>query len=133
MVDFGSGSFAGIFGFLTLNGSRCVTMSLGCVLEYHGEKSAYRSTWDGEMLHLSFGSPDEDLGLISSHRADDASPSVIWGEKAIEGPLPTNSWYLVCCGVEELLKSKRMHSLFPRSCNVSVPLYPSSLFHVSLE
>ena len=39
--------------------------------------------------------PDEELGLQSVIRAEDASPSAIWGTK-IDGPLPTNSWYLVC-------------------------------------
>eukprot|EP00980_Cylindrotheca_fusiformis_P010578 scaffold2353_cov134-Cylindrotheca_fusiformis.AAC.1 len=37
--------------------------------------------------------PDEELGLQAVHRNEDASPSVIWGNKT-SGPLPTNSWYL---------------------------------------
>jgi hypothetical protein len=38
--------------------------------------------------------PDEELGLQGVDRADDAKPSKIWGNKT-NGPLPTNSWYLV--------------------------------------
>lgn len=34
-----------------------------------------------------------DLGFSSVERAEDASPSEIWGHQT--GPLPTNSWYLV--------------------------------------
>lgn len=37
--------------------------------------------------------PDEELGLQGVIRAEDASPSEIWGNKT-NGPLPTNSWYL---------------------------------------
>jgi len=33
------------------------------------------------------------MGLYSTERSQDASPSPIWGN--ITGPLPTNSWYLV--------------------------------------
>jgi hypothetical protein len=44
---------------------------------------------------LSMLSPDKEMGLQAVHRADDASPSSIWGKKAKDGPLPTNSWYLV--------------------------------------
>lgn len=35
----------------------------------------------------------EALGFSSVVRAEDASPSVIWGNRT--GPLPTNAWYLV--------------------------------------
>jgi hypothetical protein len=45
---------------------------------------------------LSMLSPDKEMGLQAVNRADDASPSSIWGKKAKDGrPLPTNSWYLV--------------------------------------
>lgn len=43
---------------------------------------------------LSTKSPDKELGLQGVYRVEGASPSSIWGEKANEGPLPTNSWYL---------------------------------------
>jgi len=41
---------------------------------------------------LSSKSP-MDMGFLSIEREQDASPSVIWGNRT--GPLPTNSWYLV--------------------------------------
>ena len=41
---------------------------------------------------LSEVSPEE-LGFSSVMRAEDASPSGIWGNRT--GPLPTNAWYLV--------------------------------------
>jgi len=49
------------------------------------------------------GAPDKGLGLQGVHREEqsDASPSPIWGAKALDGPLPTNSWYLVSwCSAE---------------------------------
>ena len=38
--------------------------------------------------------PTDDLGVQVVTRKSDALPSSIWGRKR-EGPLPTNSWYLV--------------------------------------
>jgi hypothetical protein len=38
--------------------------------------------------------PPTELGLKGVDREEDASPSLIWGNKT-NGPLPTNSWYLV--------------------------------------
>lgn len=38
-------------------------------------------------------SPVDHLGKVATVRHKDAAPSVIWGRR--DGPLPTNSWYLV--------------------------------------
>jgi len=43
---------------------------------------------------LSTKSPVGDLGLEGVERMEGAAPSVIWGRKAREGPIPTNRWYL---------------------------------------
>ena len=48
-------------------------------------------------LSLSSLSPEFDLGLQGVNRAEGANPSKIWGQ--VEGPYPTNSWYLVRDGV----------------------------------
>jgi hypothetical protein len=49
--------------------------------------------------------PDAELGLRGVEREEDASPSLIWGNKT-NGPLPTNSWYLV-----RLVNWKKIDSL----------------------
>ena len=40
-----------------------------------------------------------ECGVMGVYQANDASPRGIWGNKAKEGQLPTNSWYLVCTGI----------------------------------
>lgn len=64
-----------------------------------GERSRYGYDWGGQVPPLSIQSPEIELGLRGVHRAKDASPSSIWGSKANQGPLPTNSWYLVSFGI----------------------------------
>ena len=86
--------------------SRIGTIVIVCILSgvafwlldvFHRRRfvGPYRIDWDAEIPPLSMGAPDEDLGLQGVHREMDASPSSIWGKKGKDGPLPTNSWYLV--------------------------------------
>ena len=56
------------------------------------EIASQRQQVEDKNLLLSKLSP-VDMGFESIVREDDASPSVIWGDRS--GPLPTNSWYLV--------------------------------------
>uniref|UniRef100_A0A7S2YTX3 glucan endo-1,3-beta-D-glucosidase n=1 Tax=Entomoneis paludosa TaxID=265537 RepID=A0A7S2YTX3_9STRA len=57
------------------------------------DRSSRYST-SGQGISLFVSSPDQDLGLQGTHREEDATPSAIWGDKAQQGPLPTNDWYL---------------------------------------
>ena len=55
----------------------------------------YANPSAAEIADAKFGwIPSDELGLLSVTRNVDAMPSSIWGSKR-EGPLPTNSWYLV--------------------------------------
>jgi hypothetical protein len=57
--------------------------------------TCYSSTVDSKDDGGVYGwIPDTELGLKGVDREEDASPSFIWGNKT-NGPLPTNSWYLV--------------------------------------
>jgi hypothetical protein len=53
----------------------------------------YTTCYDGG-VHGHGWIPPTELGLKGVDREEDASPSFIWGNKT-NGPLPTNSWYLV--------------------------------------
>ena len=65
-----------------------------------GSSSSSRPTFEAadRSTLLSELSPEE-LGFSSVVRAEDASPSVIWGNRT--GPLPTNAWYLVRWSVRD--------------------------------
>lgn len=68
-----------------------IVVATFCVLSNlnHGDDTADEVIQTTSIL----GAPQE-LGLRGVERADDASPSSIWGKKR-KGPLPTNSWYQV--------------------------------------
>lgn len=70
----------------------CVSYSIHFLSTFSSERGM---KWEeGSTPPLSTKSPDQLLEFASVHRVEGAAPSSIWGEKANEGPLPTNSWYL---------------------------------------
>lgn len=60
-------------------------------------------------------SPVLHMGMLSTHRNDDASPSDVWGKflNKEKTPLPTNSWYLV--------RSNSSHCIVLLFCVVFLP------------
>lgn len=63
--------------------------------------------------------PTDDLGIQVVSREPDALPSAIWGSKR-DGPLPTNSWYLVGCSsyFANMRLSTRSSNRNPLECSI---------------
>lgn len=64
---------------------------------WNGQRGSFRDENDSQndppTTHTKTLASPTELGLTSLARSDTASPSKVWG-KHIDGPLPTNSWYL---------------------------------------
>ena len=67
---------------------------IGAVIHSQHPRTEIPTAYEGDPFRVS----PVALGKIATTRQEDASPSVIWGNRT--GPLPTNSWYLVRCVIK---------------------------------